>query len=168
MTSSRLSRGVQGPVPETRRFAYPFLRFESLEDDWDASVNLNFVALTEDVYLGRRWGVTLGLAPGALARDGDRARLVLEVQTLRARGSLAGARGPNFEGWWRFADDEAENWVAWGSSSLLPAKLRLCLLCQRRWAVDRGLTGERQVLLGMAARDFPRAAGRGPAPSPAP
>ena len=63
--------GVQGPVPETRRFAYPFLRFESLEDDWDASVNLNFVALTEDVYLGRRWGVTLGLAPSALARDGD-------------------------------------------------------------------------------------------------
>ena len=50
-------------------FRLSFLRFESLEDDWDASVNLNFVALTEDVYLGRRWGVTLGLAPSALARD---------------------------------------------------------------------------------------------------
>ena len=81
--------GVQGPVPETRRFAYPFLRFESLEDDWDASVNLNFVALTEDVYLGRRWGHP-GPWHSALARDGDRARLVLEVQGRCALRGLAG------------------------------------------------------------------------------
>lgn len=142
--------GVQGPVPETRRFAYPFLRFESLEDDWDASVNLNFVALTEDVYLGRRWGVTLGLAPSALARDGDRARLVLEVQDAARFGARWLVRGGlNFEGWWRFADDEAENWVASGQ---LEAFYRQSSAFAFYASVDglwtRGLTGERQVLLG--------------------
>lgn len=137
-------------TPEPRRFAYPFLRYERLEDRWDASVNLNFVALTEDVYLGRRWGVTLGLAPSALARGGDRARLVLDLQDAARFGERWLVRGAlGFQGWWRFKDEAEENWEASGN---LEAFYRQSEAFAFYASLDglwtRGLTGERQVLLG--------------------
>lgn len=135
----------------------PLLRFESIEDHWDSSLTLDFHQRPQDVYLGRRYGVTLGYAPDLPAADGE--RLLLEADW--EDGWQAGARTL------LFADADFE--AAWhdGSSENLTARMRLQghyrhhrafgLFAELEGIWTRNLTPDRQLLLGGASglRGYP-------------
>ena len=54
-----------------RRFAYPFIGYQNLEDDFDKRVNVDRVRRTEDVALGRNVYVELGYSSDATGGDGE-------------------------------------------------------------------------------------------------
>ncbi|TVS13883.1 MAG: hypothetical protein EA417_15935 [Gammaproteobacteria bacterium] len=59
-------------LAEDRRRTWPFLRYEYIEDDFDSGLRLDFKQRPADVYLGLRYGVTLGYAPNLLGADASR------------------------------------------------------------------------------------------------
>ncbi len=63
-------------LPEGRRLAYPWVQFQSVEDTYVQVHDLDRIARTEDLLLGRDWRVSLG--GSAPAWGGDRSRLILE------------------------------------------------------------------------------------------
>ncbi len=54
-----------------RRFVYPFIGYQNLEDDYDKRVNVDRVRRTEDVPLGRNVYVELGFSSDATGGDGE-------------------------------------------------------------------------------------------------
>lgn len=59
-------------IPEDRRAVYPYLSFESIEDDFVPIANLALIERPQDVHLGRRVTGTLGFSPDALGADDGR------------------------------------------------------------------------------------------------
>ena len=68
-------------VPRGRELAFPYLRFESLQDDFETTRNHDQIARTEDLYFGRRFAVELGWA--APAFGADRSAALLSAQASR-------------------------------------------------------------------------------------
>jgi len=58
-------------IPEDRKLVYPFVGFELIEDRFYEARNLDQMARTEDVYLGRRGNLTLGWSSQGLGADRD-------------------------------------------------------------------------------------------------
>ena len=56
-------------IPENRRFVYPFIGFEMVEDDYRTTRNLDQIHRTEDVFLGTRLGARLGYAAAGAGSD---------------------------------------------------------------------------------------------------
>tara|TARA_Y100001933_G_scaffold94186_2_gene95014 strand:+ start:7106 stop:8839 length:1734 start_codon:yes stop_codon:yes gene_type:complete len=54
-----------------RRFVYPFIGYQNLEDDYDKRVNVDRVRRTEDLALGRSVYVELGYSSDATGGDGE-------------------------------------------------------------------------------------------------
>lgn len=88
--------GIDDP---DRRFVYPFLAFERVEDHYDKRINVDRVRRTEDLALGRRIYAELGYSAGATGGDGrhviGRVRLadgvwLAERQLLLASAALDG------------------------------------------------------------------------------
>jgi hemolysin activation/secretion protein len=77
------------PALRARDLTYPYLRFESLQDDFETARNRDQIARTEDLYFGRRYAVELGWATPALGSD----RSAAVLRALASRGfRLAGER----------------------------------------------------------------------------
>lgn len=53
-------RVVPPKLAPDRAIAYPFISFESIEEDFHVTKNLNRIQQHEDLYLGRRYGVRVG------------------------------------------------------------------------------------------------------------
>ena len=95
-----------------RAFAYPWIAFERVEDEYAKMRNLNRVQTTEDVFLGRQVNALLGYSPrgdghlvaSAALRDGWRA----------GNGDVA-LFGLQASGYWNRRDQRAENVIgsAW-------------------------------------------------------
>jgi hypothetical protein len=68
-------------LPHGRDLAYPYVRFESLEDDFATTRNHDQIARTEDLYFGRRYAIELGWA--APAFGADRSAAILSAQASR-------------------------------------------------------------------------------------
>jgi hypothetical protein len=68
-------------LPRGRDLAYPYLRFESLEDDFETTRNHDQIARTEDLCFGRRYAFELGWA--APAFGADRSAVLLSAQASR-------------------------------------------------------------------------------------
>lgn len=64
-----------------RRRTWGFMRFESIEDNWNSSMRLDWALRPQDVYLGTRYGVTLGYAPDLLGADAERFMLRSDFET---------------------------------------------------------------------------------------
>jgi hypothetical protein len=82
--------------PPDRRYGYPYLAFERLEDDFDKRVNLDRVQRTEDVALGRRIYAELGYSSDASGGDGRHLvgrAAIADAAWLTARQLLTGHLG---------------------------------------------------------------------------
>lgn len=66
-------------LPEDRKFNYPFLRLEALQDDFATARNRDQIARTEDFHFGTRYAVELGLAGSAFGSDRDAAIIRAEA-----------------------------------------------------------------------------------------
>lgn len=53
-------------IPEARRYAYPYVGVEWIEDAYVTTRNLNQIGRTEDLHLGRSLAMTVGFASSAL------------------------------------------------------------------------------------------------------
>jgi outer membrane protein assembly factor BamA len=60
------------PFPTDRKLSYPFIQYQSLEDNYATVNNLNQIYRTEDIYLGREWISIVGFAARAFGSDQDR------------------------------------------------------------------------------------------------
>ena len=58
-------------LPEDRRFVYPYVGLQWIEDGYVATRNLNQIGRTEDLHLGRSLELTAGWAAGALGSTRD-------------------------------------------------------------------------------------------------
>ena len=73
-------------IPEDRRFLYPWLQFDLVQDDYLKLWNHDQIARTEDFYLGTTASVRVGWADAALGSS----RSALMVQSSAGRGFRGG------------------------------------------------------------------------------
>ena len=74
-----------GVVPLDRKFLYPFIGFEILEDDYEKASNVNQIGRTEDRFLGTRLSGRVGVA--AAGAGSDRNALLLNASAQTGFGS---------------------------------------------------------------------------------
>jgi len=74
-------------IPEDRRFLYPWLQFDLVQDDYLKLWNHDQIARTEDFYLGTTASVRVGWADAALGSS----RSALMVQSSAGRGLRSGS-----------------------------------------------------------------------------
>lgn len=75
-------------VPADRKLVYPFLGFELLEDDFETASNRDQFERTEDFFMGRKLGATLGWASEGFGSDRD--ALLYSLNVAEAFGSIRG------------------------------------------------------------------------------
>ncbi len=90
-------------TPADRRLAYPYLRYEAIQDDFATTRNLDQIARTEDLEFGTRYLLELGIAAPAFGADRSAGILRAEASRgfrLAADQSLflGGALANRFEG----------------------------------------------------------------------
>ena len=98
--------------PIDREMSYPFVSYESLEDNFDTAFNLDQIYRTEDIHLGRRLFARLGYASPELGSDGK--WLVLEGQysdTLIYDQDMWLRHELSWQGLWNMDEDRAEDAV---------------------------------------------------------
>ena len=73
LDDARFSRYAPGPsaaaAPQDRRLAYPYYRFEAIQDDFATTINRDVIGRTEDEVYGRHYLLELGLAASAFGSD---------------------------------------------------------------------------------------------------
>lgn len=129
----------------SRRFAYPWISFHRIEDEYAQLRNVDRVQTTEDVYLGRRYDFLLGYAP-----DGDGHFIATaEFRDGRRRGDGILRYGARASGYWNKASGHAENAIAraWVRYRHRQTPRWALILDGEATATD-GLTADQQVLLG--------------------
>jgi hypothetical protein len=62
---------LAGPLPEDRKFVYPWIGIDVVEDEFEERMNQDQIQRTEDVLLGFRAGARLGYAPEAFGSTED-------------------------------------------------------------------------------------------------
>lgn len=83
LDDSRFDPQSPGPVaadpPEDRDLAYPYYRFEAIEDDFGTTTNRDMIGRTEDEAYGKRYLLELGFASRSLGSDRDAALVRAEL-----------------------------------------------------------------------------------------
>ncbi len=83
LDDSRFDVHPLGPTaaapPDDRDLAYPYYRFEAIEDDFGTTTNRDVIGRTEDEAFGRRYMLELGVASGSLGSDRDAALVRAEA-----------------------------------------------------------------------------------------
>ena len=136
-------------IADDRRGIWPFLRFESIEDDFDSRLRLDFLQRPQDVYQGLRYGVTLGYAPDLLGADASR---------IMVRADLRDAHRPAppwFLAWYADLDasirsgEHSENLVTRaGIEAHFRHHDQFGFFASLEGIYTRNLTEDRQLLLG--------------------
>jgi len=75
-------------VPTDRKLVYPYVTYELIEDKYFEARNLNQMARTEDIYLGRRASLTFGWSGEAFGADRD--ALIFQGRVGRGYGDPHG------------------------------------------------------------------------------
>jgi len=135
-------------LPEDRLLVYPWIEFESIEDAFLESMDLDQIHRTEDRYLGLRWRARLGVSSPAWG--GDRSRLIFSTHltdtfVLRADEMLE----LSVSGAGRWGRDGAENLLVGARGRYYRRNFGKHLFFASL-SVDYAerLDGERQLLLG--------------------
>jgi outer membrane protein assembly factor BamA len=103
LDDARFSAYPPGPTaaapPADRKLAYPYYRFEAIEDDFATTMNRDQIGRTEDEVFGRHYLAELGLASSSVGSDRNAALLRAEAsdgyrisadQSLFLRASWSG------------------------------------------------------------------------------
>ena len=109
---------------ENREFAYPYIAFQRIGDDFSKVRNLNRVQTTEDVFLGRQYDLLLGYSPrrghvvfNAAFRDGrsfggEAENILLYGAEMSGYWSRDSGRGENViaQAWTRYRRSQTPKW----------------------------------------------------------
>jgi hypothetical protein len=132
--------------PRDRRLSYPFLNYESVEDNFVTSMNLDQIHRTEDLHLGRRLIARIGYSPI------DESRLVLAGRyhnTLLYRPKIVLQHRMDWNGFWNFDRSEAEELLIQYDIRYYRRQTKhRSFFSSFRAIYSKNLSSERQVLLG--------------------
>jgi len=133
-------------VLSSRKFVYPWLSFQRIQDEYSLARNLDRVQTTEDVYLGRRYDLLFGYSPGG---DGHVVFRAEFGDGLRwGEGGIL-RYGMSASGYWNTAESSAENFVTRGWTRYRHRHTpRLALILDAEATATDGLTNDQQVLTG--------------------
>ncbi len=137
-------------LPDDRSAIYPYLGFETIEDDFDPISNLALIGRPDDVFLGRRLTGRLGFSPDV--GDADDGRVIVEASWrdgMRPVDSVILIGFSSLGGAITTSDGEAENFFinAGGEFHLLQTdSWRFYASLDGTWA--EGLTDDVQLQLG--------------------
>jgi len=73
-------------IPANRKFVYPFIGFELLQDKFESSANRDQIDRTEDFFLGTRLWASIGLATDGFGAD--RESIIYRFEASRGFGSI--------------------------------------------------------------------------------
>lgn len=79
--------GMAG-MPGDRRFLYPFIGIEILENDFEEAVNLNQIQRPEDIFMGMKFAGRLGYSP--ITIEGSGGAWLTELSVSTGLGTAAG------------------------------------------------------------------------------
>lgn len=132
--------------PADRRLSYPFLRYESIEDSYVESSNLNQIHRTEDLHLGLHLSCRIGYS------SRDEKRLVLDgrLRDMRAlqQNSLL-QHQLNWQGFWNYDRSEAEEvLVNYGLRYFRRQTDRRSFFSSLSVAYVENISGDKQLQLG--------------------
>ncbi len=137
-------------LPESRNYAYPFIGYQSIEDQYLKVRNMNYIGRTEDFYTGESYHWTLGWSAEAFGASRD-----LLAFDAYYRNTLWISK----HGMWRVQVDangyvspddwEYENlWTALTTSYYYRQHNQWTFYSSARMDYTKGLTSDRQVVLG--------------------
>jgi outer membrane protein assembly factor BamA len=132
--------------PFDRRLSYPYLNYESVEDNFTTSLNLDQIHRTEDLHVGRRLVARLGYS------HTDEPRLVIEGRlhnTLLFSPKIVLQHRVDWSGFWNFDRGDAEELlIQYGIRYYREQTKHRTLYSSFRATYTRNLSAERQVLIG--------------------
>lgn len=135
---SRFDLHPPGPsaaaAPDDRDLAYPYYRFEAIEDDFGTTTNRDVIGRTEDEAYGRRYLLELGYASRSLGSNRDAALIRAEL----ADGYHLSARQSAFASAAFSARLEGGQWV----DSLLATQVRYFFRHSQRSVFYAGLSAD--------------------------
>lgn len=137
-------------LPADRAYSYPFVGYQSVEDEYAQVHNLNYLGRTEDLYVGRQYQVSLGWSGEALGASADQLAFFARYgDTLRVNTRQLWTVDTFARGYWSPSESAFENlwWQGetryhWRQGERWTAFVRL------RANYADGLTGENQLTLG--------------------
>ncbi len=133
-------------VLTSRRFLYPWIAFQRIQDDYAQARNVDRVQTTEDVYLGRQYDALFGYSP----RGDGHVVASAEFRDGLQRGDDGILRyGVRASGYWNTTDRHAENVVAraWARYRHRQSP-RLAMILDAETTLTDGLSADQQVLIG--------------------
>ena len=102
------------PLPADRKFGYPWIGFESVEDQFDTSHDVDRIHRIEDLNFGRRYSMLLGYSTSAFGGD-DQDRLVFRGDYrdgVRYGDKHLLFYGAEWESYWNFSTNRSEQAIA--------------------------------------------------------
>ena len=137
-----------GPLPPDRKFIYPWIGFERVQDRFEERMNQNQIRRTEDVLVGFRGWARLGYASEALGSKSDAVLLSAFAQD----GADFGPRQSLFGSAWasgRYEHGEIRNGVLGAESRYyLETSARSKFFASLSGTVTENLDEDEQLLLG--------------------
>lgn len=132
--------------PRDRRLSYPYLIYESVEDNFATALNLDQIHRTEDLYLGRRLVARIGYS----ATDGSRLVLAGRLHnTLLYRPKILLQHRVDWNGFWNFDRSEAEELlIRYGIRYYREQTKHRMFFSSFRAIYSQNLSTEKQVLIG--------------------
>lgn len=133
-------------VLTSRKFLYPWVAFQRIQDEYAQARNVDRVQTTEDVYLGRQYDALFGYSP----RGDGHVVASAEFRDGGLRGDSGILRyGLRASGYWNTTDRQAENAVARAWVRYRHRQTdRLAIILDAETTLTDGLTTDQQVLIG--------------------
>lgn len=137
-------------LPEDRDYSYPWIGFQSVEDEFAQLHNFDYLGRTEDIFVGERYDWALGYSTEGLGATRDQLAFRGSYRnTLLAEDQQLWVVSSWLKGFWTLDDAELENFW-WQAESRYQYKQsqRWALYSGLRVDYTDGLTGENQLTLG--------------------
>ncbi|NKB32231.1 MAG: BamA/TamA family outer membrane protein [Pseudomonadales bacterium] len=148
------ARSDELPPPATfpldKEVSYPYLKFESVENNYATAFNLDQIYRTEDLHLGMNVMNRIGYAAERFGSDQN--RLVIDghfSDTLLYDDHMLWQHSLTWEGMWNTDSDKAEDLViTYGTRYFLRQSDRTSFFASIEAVYSKNLNSHRQVVLG--------------------
>lgn len=137
-------------LPADRELSYPFLAYESVEDRYDTTYNLDQLYRTEDLHIGHYLYHSIGYSPTGLGGDQD--RIVFNgsySNTLIYQAGLLWNHDLTWSGRWNLDTDNSEDVkVSYNNRIFKRWSPRHAFYARLRATWTRNLSANEQIVLG--------------------
>lgn len=137
-------------LPQDRTYSYPWLGYQSVEDEFAELHNFDYLGRTEDVFVGERYRWSFGYSTEGM--DATRDQIAFEgnyENTLLAEQQQLWVIASTLAGYWTLDDESFENlWWQFESRYHLKHGEQWAFYSGLRLDYTDGLTADRQLVLG--------------------